>query len=287
MHVECDKCLFALDYEQKKSYYEDGYLLIENHIKLHEITYLKKEISKLMTLDLPGTVQEQSNYLIRSINGPHLYNLELSRLARLPRILRPVIQLLGSDVYVHQYKINIKGAFEGDIWEWHQDYIFWLKEDGMPFPNAMSVVIYLDEVTEFNAPIFFIPGSHKNGTIDVVANDNIDIPKDAPSWLSNTTSKLKYGADKEVIKKLVFENGLFSAKGSAGTVLFFDCNVFHASSVNISPFDRATIIISYNRVDNFLKSVQNPRPDFLASRDYSPLKPLTEDDFARENRTPC
>ena len=53
-------------------------------------------------------------------------------LARHPRLVEPLRQLFGEDVYVHQFKLNAKAAFEGDVWQWHQDYGTWARDDGMP-----------------------------------------------------------------------------------------------------------------------------------------------------------
>ena len=69
-------------------------------------------------------------------------------------------------VYMHQFKINGKMAFDGDVWQWHQDYGTWKNDDQMPEPRAMNVAIFLDEVNEFNGPLMFIPGSHKLGVLD-------------------------------------------------------------------------------------------------------------------------
>jgi len=33
---------------------------------------------------------------------------------------RSVEQVFGEKVYMHQYKINAKSAFTGDVWQWHQ-----------------------------------------------------------------------------------------------------------------------------------------------------------------------
>ena len=56
-----------------------------------------------------------------------------------------------------------RSAFDGDVWQWHQDYGTWQADDQMPEARAMNVAIFLDEVNEFNGPLMFIPGSHKLG----------------------------------------------------------------------------------------------------------------------------
>ena len=70
-------------------------------------------------------------------------------------------ELFGEAVYMHQFKINGKMAFDGDVWQWHQDYGTWQNDDLMPTERAMNVAIFLDDVNEFNGPLMFIPGSHQ------------------------------------------------------------------------------------------------------------------------------
>ena len=77
-----------------------------------------------------------------------------------------VQQLLGEPLYMHQFKINGKMAFEGDVWQWHQDYGTWRNDDLMPTERAMNVAIFLDAVNAFDGPLMFIPGGHKRGVVD-------------------------------------------------------------------------------------------------------------------------
>ena len=58
---------------------------------------------------------------------------------------------------MHQFKINAKAAFEGDVWQWHQDYGTWARDDGMPEPRAMNIAVFLDEVMPINGPLMLIP----------------------------------------------------------------------------------------------------------------------------------
>src|SRR5207247_1616599 len=60
---------------------------------------------------------------------------------------------------------NAKAAFEGEVWQWHQDYGTWARDDGMPQPRAMNIAVFLDEVMPINGPLMFIPRSHKHGTL--------------------------------------------------------------------------------------------------------------------------
>jgi threonine dehydrogenase-like Zn-dependent dehydrogenase len=94
-----------------------------------------------------------------------MYSEPFARLARHPRMIEPVQDLFGEQLYMHQFKINGKMAFEGDVWQWHQDYGTWKNDDMMPTERAMNVAIFLDDVNEFNGPLMFIPGSHKKGVV--------------------------------------------------------------------------------------------------------------------------
>jgi ectoine hydroxylase len=82
--------------------------------------------------------------------------------------------------------------------------------------------------------------------------------------------KQEYGVpDDTSLGFLVQRGGLHSAKGAAGTVVFFDCNTMHGSNSNISPFPRANLFFVYNSVDNRLGAPRGglqPRPEFIASR---------------------
>ena len=84
---------------------------------------------------------------------------------------------------MHQFKINGKMAFDGDVWQWHQDFGTWQNDDDMPEPRAMNVAIFLDEVNEFNGPLMFIPGSHKLGVLDAehdTCDDQLSAVDDQP-----------------------------------------------------------------------------------------------------------
>jgi ectoine hydroxylase len=268
--------------EQVNSYREKGYLFISNCFSAAEVAAMKAEVAAAFSEDSPRRVMEKDGTLVRSVYGSHKTSEVFSRLVRHPNILEPAKAILGSEVYVYQFKINAKSAFGGDVWEWHQDFIFWRNEDGMTRPRVMSVAIFLDEVTEFNGPMLLIPGSHREGMITVPAKDKpsaeayqSEQPElNRASWISNLTASLRYSLSKENVTKLVLEHGIEAPKGPAGSVVFFDGNIAHASAGNISPFDRVVVLITFNSVENIPSEVKNPRPEFLVSRDHTPVVSL-------------
>lgn len=271
-----------LTQEQLDFYEGKGYLFIPEGFPQVDIEALKTEVPKAFAEDSIRRVVEKDGSMVRSVYGTHLHNETFNILSRHPRIVLPAISVLESDVYVYQFKINAKASFGGDLWEWHQDFIFWQREDGMPAPRVLNAVIFLDEVNEFNGPLYLIPGSHAEGVIDCLSDDKPlasevePTYESSPGWINNLTANLKYALTKEVVARLVSKYGLVAPKGPAGSILFFHSNLVHASTNNISPFDRTTVIISFNSVENLPVSTAPPRPEFIVSRDAKPIVPVAE-----------
>ncbi len=253
--------------------FRDRGLLFQPGALPHEVlSIVAGQVDALAAIDAPSRAMERDGRTIRALHGCHLDHPLFERLVRLPILLGPTKQILESDVYLYQFKINIKAAFRGDVWPWHQDYVFWRNEDGMPMSRAVSVIIFLDEVTEFNGPIYFMPGSHHEGCIDVSPADR----SNDRDWRHNVSADLKYRIDDKRLAAFAQSYGLMAPKGPPGSVLFFHCNIVHASPANISPFPRRLIIITYNAVDNVPCSDHPARPEFLVGRDVRPLKMLQD-----------
>jgi ectoine hydroxylase len=272
--------------EQVRTYEQEGFLFLTNCYTSSEVEVLKAELMKVFAEDTPKRVLEKERGIVRSVYGSHTTNEVFNRLSRHPRIVEPIQQILDSEVYVYQFKINAKAAFGGDVWEWHQDYIFWQKEDGLRSERVASVAIFLDDVNEFNGPMFLIPGSQLEGVIDKAAQPVSDVLRyqvyeNSPAWIANLTADLKYSLDRDTIAGLVDKYGLVAPKGPAGSALFFHSNIVHASSNNISPYDRAVVIITFNSVENVPLWRETPRPDFLVSRDVAPIVPVHDDALMR------
>jgi hypothetical protein len=268
-----------LTQDHLRDYERNGYVLLPGCFSKAEIAILKGELEAVFIEDSERRVLEKDRSMVRSVYGSHQFNEVFSRLSRHPRVVQPAMAILGSKVYVYQFKINAKSGFGGDVWQWHQDYVFWLKEDGLPTDRVTTAVVFLSDVTRFNAPLFLIPGSHNEGVIDVAGRErNLkDEYGQSPAWISNLTADLKYALSKEVTASLVQRYGMVSAEGPSGSLLFFHGNLVHGSTNNISPFDRLLVLVSYNSVENVPRLGRNPRPDFIVSRNYEPISPLSDD----------
>ncbi len=258
-----------LQKQQIDTYNESGFLLVNNLFSDNWIKEITHKLSSMSWEDKPGTVLESDRKTIRGIHEDPTKAGLLEKISKHSCIVNPAMQLLGSPVYIHQLKINFKASFSGDFWPWHQDYIYWKREDGMPTARAINIVIFLEEVNEFNGPLYLIPGSHKQGIISSLSHTETDsADPEAPEWISSFKSDLKYTTPEETVSKLVAKFGIEAPKGQRGSVLFFHPNCVHASANNISPFPRKIAIITYNSVENIPIALENKRPDFLVGRDY-------------------
>jgi ectoine hydroxylase len=253
--------------EQIAAFDTDGYLFFPSLFKPDEVATLNAAVPELYARREAYNVREKGSDAVRTNFAAHLYSEPFARLARHPRMIDPVQELFGEALYMHQFKINGKMAFEGDVWQWHQDYGTWKNDDLMPTHRAMNVAIFLDDVNEYNGPLMFIPGSHKKGVID------------AQHDLSTTSYPL-WTVDNELIAQLVEraggkQGGIVSPKGPAGSMLLFHSCLVHASTSNLSPWNRVSVYLSLCAVSNHIGRFK--RPEYIAHRDFTPIVTLPDD----------
>ncbi|HTE25190.1 phytanoyl-CoA dioxygenase family protein [Flavitalea sp.] len=272
-----------LNKEQLETFHRNGYLLIENVFCTEELALIEAEILRLKQIDCQERILEKDGS-VRSFFAPEKQSNILGLVTRLKKMVKPAESILDNQVYIHQSKLNTKQAFIGDKWDWHQDYIFWQKDDGMPSPDVLNAMIYVNEVNEFNGPLFVIPGSHLLGVVeDTAAGKSMENESEwfkkyqqSKSYMSALTVNLKYTINQQTVTEWVDKNGIRSTNGAAGSVLFFHGNIFHASPSNVSPWNRDTFLVTYNSTDNKLKDIENPRPTFIANRDFTPIKTIDD-----------
>ena len=260
---------------QIDAFHGDGFLIVEQWFSPTEVELLRHETYREFAVDKPGRVLEK-NGAVRTVFAAHKTNEIFSRLVRIERMAVPAAQLLGGEVYVHQFKINAKLGLDGDQWEWHQDYLYWLKEDAMPAPHVLSAV-FLNAVDDFNGPLLLIPGSHRLGTIDLDAEQKYAaLNGTADAWKPTLTADLKYKIGRATLADILETRRIVAAKGAPGFAVFFHGNTLHASAGNLTPVDRLSVFISYNTVANALQPVANPRPTFISERDFTPVDTLPD-----------
>ena len=256
---------------QLKAFDDDGYLFLPECFSEEEVALLRHEAEAIYRSGRPEVWRETS-WAPRTAFAAHTYNEGFRLLGAHPRLIEPVEQLFGERLYMHQYKVNAKAAFDGDIWQWHQDYGTWARDDGMPEPRAMNISVFLDEVMAINGPLMFIPKSHKFGVLPAGHDEA-------------TTSYPLWTLDHATITRLVDAAGIVAPIGKPGAVLMFHGNLVHASTANITPYPRKIVYLTLCAVSNYIRTPT--RPEWIAHRDFTPIIPVADDAliaYARSRR---
>jgi ectoine hydroxylase len=253
-----------LTVEELRQFDELGYLFFPNCLSEDEIALLRDEAERILKSDRKEIWRETSG-APRTAFAAHTFSDVFGLFARHPRLVEPLRQYFGENVYVHQFKLNAKAAFEGEVWQWHQDYGTWARDDGMPAARAMNIAVFLDEVMPINGPLMLIPRSHKQGVL-AAGHDKL------------TTSYPLWTLDKETVTRLAAEGGIVAPTGKPGAVLMFHGNLVHASPPNITPYPRKIVYLTLCAVSNHITKFT--RPDWIAHRDFTPIVPVDDDALA-------
>lgn len=256
----------VLSQAQREAYRENGFLLLPELFSQEEVQGLYTEMQHMRKAFAHAgrneVIAEPGSGEVRSIFNVHRLNPLFSRLVRDPRVLNVARGILGSDVYIHQSRINYKPGFQGKEFYWHSDFETWHSEDGMPAMRALSCSILLTDNNELNGPLLLIPGSHRH-----FISCQGETPEDN---YKKSLKKQEIGVPDEVLLRYLADmGGITSCKGKAGSVVFFDCNTMHGSNGNISPYPRSNVFFVYNSIDNQLGAPRDgmkPRPEYIAAR---------------------
>ncbi|GGW86155.1 ectoine dioxygenase [Streptomyces lomondensis] len=254
------------------SYERDGFLAIDQLITDDEVAVYRNELNRLVNdpdirADERSIVEPMSKE-IRSVFEVHKISEVFAELVRDERVVGRARQILGSDVYVHQSRINVKPGFGASGFYWHSDFETWHAEDGLPRMRTVSVSIALTENYDTNGGLMIMPGSHKTflGCAGATPKDNYK--KSLQMQDAGTPSD-------EALTQLASQHGIKLFTGRAGSATWFDCNCMHGSGDNITPFPRSNVFIVFNSVENpavepFAAPVR--RPEFIGARDFTPVR---------------
>ena len=252
---------------QRAQFERDGYLIFPNLIAADEVALLKRELDRVGEIQDPRVVRERTGgprivYGMHERAGPTA-SRAYEALVRSPRILEPVQDLLGEDVFVYHTKCNTKAALEGAIYEWHQDYTNWNIMDGTPNDKILTSAVLFDKATEVGGCLYFVTGSHREGIVkpDVseeelqarirrVAEHGEPMPV-PPEKMADIVSR--YGEP-------------IAVTGDPGTVVIFHGDMVHGSGHNMSIHSRWILYIVFSAISNRPSKVLKPRADFQAAR---------------------
>jgi ectoine hydroxylase len=257
--------------EELLSYERDGVLTVEALLTADEVAAVSAELERLgrdeALLRDDRTILEKHSRAVRSVFEVHRLSEVVARLVADERLAGRARQILGSEVYVHQSRINYKPGFGGGGFSWHSDFETWHAEDGMPRPRALSVSVALTENFPFNGPLMVMPGSHRHFVSCV--------GETPPEHFRESLRDQEIGTpDEDSLTRLAADHGIVQCTGSAGSATWFDSNTMHGSSDNITPFPRSNLFVVFASTDDppgepFAAPAR--RPEYIAARDLTPV----------------
>ncbi len=251
-----------LSEQQIEKFETDGLLVLPDLFSAAEVGAMRQAMGAVFAEDTEADIREANGGVVRTAMGLHQRHVVFDRLVRHPRLVEPARQLRGAELYIQQVKINVKAAFDGDQWQWHYDFATHHSDDGVPEPLALNLHVFLDDVSHYNGPLYFLPGSHEHGA--------------APAWHdTESTSYPLWVVERDTVARHAQQRGIVAATGRAGTGLIFGDLMVHGSPPNMSPWDRAIFSLVLNPVINAY--TRDRRPEYKHHRDLSPVEALADD----------
>ncbi len=221
-----------IDQAKVTDFQEDGFLMLSQVFRDREIAAMLAAVEQgqrvaTTTVGRTDTTGKQARLAIWHELGDDIW----AAASTCPRIVNSIRILLGEEVAFFHGKVMLKEAGTGGSWEWHQDYGYWY-DQGFAFPRMLSAFVALDPATRENGCLQVLRGSHLLGRLD---HGNVGD---------------QTGTDVQRIRLVEkhFEHVYCEMK--PGDVLFFHCNLLHASGPNDSSQHRRAFIMCYNALAN-------------------------------------
>lgn len=230
---------------QIESFRRDGYLLLENVIPPETLAQLSgefeqwKDESRSHTKPYGTTYDNRARFDIEpghSAGAPALRRIaspiEISEsylaFMRDNQALDAVVDLFGPNIKFQNAKINSKLPGAATEVKYHQDFLF------EPHSNddMMTVLFFIDEVTEENGPLEVVPGSHKGPLYE--------------HWHDGIYTGTVSGSVVDEKKPRAIP-----CFGSAGSACLMHTRLLHGSAPNLSTLPRTLLIIEYTAEDAY------------------------------------
>jgi len=237
-----------LSQEQRESFFDNGYLLVEEIIpaewvdRLIEVTDGMVERSRSLTksdaiFDLePGHTAETPR--LRRLSSPIENHPIYWEFASRSVLVDIAADLVDPDVKFHHSKLNFKWAKGGEEVKWHQDISYWPHTNYSP----LTMGALLHDCGPDQGPLGAIPGSHNGPLYDQYNEDG--------QWVGCLHDDALAAADTSKAAYLC---------GPAGSVTIHNCRVVHGSAQNRSDLGRPLLLNVYSSADAF-PYTYNPLP---------------------------
>jgi len=277
-----------LSARQIAQYRETGYLVVEGVLDASLVSQAKQIIAEFVAgaakvtahdsvYDLEPTHRPEAPR-VRRIKTPHSNHPFFWQLAKLPKLVAMLEQLLGpSGGRLHGSKINLKAPHYGSPVEWHQDWAFY------PHTNddLLAVGVMLDDMLLENGPLMVMPGTHRG-----------------PTWDHHVDGAFAGAVDPDACG-LDFTKAV-ALTAPAGSISIHHVRMMHGSAQNTSERPRQLLLYEYAAADawplmgvsdlkNFReRQISGPEsivPRIVAAPVRMPLPPAPHQGSIYENQT--
>ena len=232
-----------LTQEQKDTFWQTGFLVIEDAVTAEELEGLRNVFSRWVeesreyksdygeTLDgrprfdlQPGHSAEKPG--LRRIQSPEEVSDLFANIMRNAATVDFCAELIGPSIRFHHGKINSKLPGTATQVKWHQDFPF----EPMSNDDMITALLFVDDVTLENGPLEVLPGTHK-GPIH-------------SHWHKGVFTG---SVDQGIIDAQ--NNKIVKCTGKAGSVCLMHARLLHGSAPNLSDSSRTLYITTYYAED--------------------------------------
>ena len=230
---------------QIESFQRDGYILLENAISEETLRKLSGEFdqwneeSRSHSKPYGTTYDNRPRFdiepghstakpALRRIASPIEISDTYLAFMRDNRALDAVVDLYGANIRFENAKINSKQPGAATQVKYHQDFLF------EPHSNddMMTVLYFIDEVTEENGPLEVVPGTHTGRLYE--------------HWHNGIfTGTVSDSIAREMKQRAI------PCYAAAGSACLMHTRLLHGSAPNLSSKPRTLLIIEYTAEDAY------------------------------------
>jgi phytanoyl-CoA hydroxylase len=238
--------------EQKRQYERDGFLVFPNLFSRNEVAAWLGRLHELVldedarplgvrmqvepSVAKGEAAAESPLEALRKVEGLVENDPTFLALAKDPRLMEPVTDLLGPDIKLFRDALMMKPPRHGSAKPYHQDSAYWAIDP----PALCSAWIALDDATLENGCMRVLAGSHRWGLVEH-----------------------KHLADFQVEEEKLDLSSEVAVPLEAGGALLFHSMLLHATSPNHSDNPRRAMICSFMSARSRYTGKPGTQPEFL------------------------
>ena len=232
-----------LSQNQKKQFWTDGFLLVENAINDRQLKNLKKTFldwvneSRNYKTDYGETMDGRPRFDLqpghssdvpglRRIQSPEEISEVFADVMRNGRSVDMCAELIGQGIRFHHGKVNSKLPGTATKVNFHQDFPF----EPMTNDDMITCLLFIYDVTLENGPLEVVPGTHK-----------------CPLYSHWHNGIFTGSVSDEILAE--HEDKIIRCTGKAGSVCLMHASLLHGSAPNLSNKSRTLYISTYYAED--------------------------------------